>query len=177
MIDLKKYNYITGQTIDVTFGISKIVDFFENSGKTPLFLHSKVSNFYHLIHTSSIEFENLSEFEKILKNRTNLFRVDLLVVDLWMVKDIGQVIAYKRELDKINIDCVILTNKYHYIKGDRNVNIYKIETEFAEKNNWKSDTKYLINDLIENVKITMDDLILSFKRNKKIDDIIDDNIC
>jgi hypothetical protein len=171
MIDLKRCNYITGQTSAVSFGISKIIDFFENSGKTPLFLYKKDSNFHHLIHTSRIEFTNKSEFDLILTNKSNLFRVDIVIVDLWFLNNVGQVISYKKELDKLQIDYIIITNKYHYIEGDPDVNIYKIETEFTDEHNRRFDTKYLINDIVSNSKTTMDDLVLAFRRDKKINDI------
>lgn len=173
MIELKRCNYITGQINYVIFGFSKIVDFFENSGKTPLFLYRKGSNFQKLIHTSSIEFKDKNQFDEILTDSSNLFRVDLILVDLWFLNGVSQVISYKNELDKLNIDYIILTNKYHYIKSDVNVNIYKIDTEFDQKNYWNSEAKYFIEDLIGDTRVSMDDLILSFKRNKKIDDIID----
>lgn len=177
MINLKRCNYITGQLNSVSFGLSKIVEFFEVTGRNPLFLFAKDSHFQHYIHTSRIEFSNYNVFETMISNRSNLFRVDLLICDLWHLKNVTQVLSYKSILDKLNIDYVIITNKYHYIQGDQNVNIYKIEAEYTEKNNWKSDSKYWISDLIDNSKTTMDDLVISFKRNKKIDDIIDEDIC
>lgn len=169
MIDLKRCNYITGQSNAVSFGISKILDFFENSGRTPLFLSKKDSQFKSLIQTSKIEFSNINEFKDILTNKSNLFRVDIVVVDLWFAKNITQVLTYKYILDKLNIDFLILTTKYHYIEGDQNVNVYKIDTEFSQQ--IKFDTKYWISDIVDNTKTSMNDLALAFKRNKKIDDI------
>lgn len=174
MIELKRCNYITGEATSVSFGISKIIDFFENSGKTPLFLYKKESNFQHLIHTSRIEFKNQPDFEAIITDKSNLFRVDLLIVDLWFLSNVSKVLDYKKILDSIGIDYIIITNKYHYIEGDLNVNIYKLETEYTDSNNWRFDTKYWISDLLGNSRSTMDDFVLAFKRNKKIDDIFGD---
>lgn len=177
MIELKRCNYITGQSNSVSFGISKILEFFELTGKTPIFLYNKDSQFQHFIHTSRIEFSNFNEFQDILSNKSNLFRVDLVICDLWHLKNVSQVLSYKQNLDKLNIDYIIITNKYHYVEGDPIVNIYKIETEYTDNSNWYSEPKYWISEIVCNSKTTMDDLVLSFKRNKKIDDIIDDDPC
>lgn len=174
MIDLKRCNYITGQSNAVSFGISKIVDFFENSGKTPLFLYKKDSNFQHFIHTSRIQFQNLQDFEQLLNNKSNLFRVDLLIIDLWFLSNVSGVISYKEYLDKLNIDYIIITSKYHYVEGDTNVNIYKIESEYSDDINRRFDSRYWVNDVLSNSKTTMDDLVLAFKRDKKIDDLFGD---
>lgn len=171
MIDLKRCNYITGQTNAVSFGVSKIIDFFENSGRTPIFLHKKDSTFKNLVHCSKIEFSNKNELDVILSNKSNFFRVDILVIDLWFLSNVSQVISYKKELDLINIDYVILSSKYHYIEGDPDVNIYKIEAEYSDEHSRRFDTKYLISDIVSNSKTTMDDLVLAFKRDKKLDDL------
>ena len=170
MLDLKKCNYITGQSNVVSFGISKIIDFFENSGRTPIFLSIKESQFSSLIQTSKIEFKNIKNFEELLSNKSNLFRVDLIVVDLWFLKNVSQVISYKSILDKLNIDYVILTTKYHYIEGDENVSVYKIDSEYTDIKS-SFDVKFWISDLVSKNKTSMNDLVLAFKRNRKIDDL------
>lgn len=170
MLDLKKCNYITGQSNVVSFGISKIIDFFENSGRTPIFLALKESQFSSLIQTSKIEFKNIKNFEELLSNKSNLFRVDLIVVDLWFLKNVSQVLSYKFILDKLNIDYVILTTKYHYIEGDENVSVYKIDSEYTDIKS-SFDVKYWISDLVSKNKTSMNDLVLAFKRNRKIDDL------
>lgn len=177
MIDLKRCNYITGQTSAVSFGLSKIMSFFEDSGKTPIFIYKKESTFQHLIHTSRTEFKNLQDFEDLIDKKSTLFRVDLVVVDLWFCRNVSEVLSYKDILQKLNLDFVIITNKYHYIQGDQDVNIYKIESESSDSINWKLDTKYWVSDLLTNSKTTMDDLVIAFRRDKKIDDIIDRNNC
>ena len=170
MLDLKRCNYITGQSNVVSFGISKIIDFFENSGRTPIFFYKKESNFESLIQTSKIEFTNLRNFEEIINDKSNLFRVDLLVIDLWFLKNISQVLSYKSLLDKLNIDYVILTTKYHYIEGDESVSVYRLDSEFTDTKS-KFDVKYWVSDLVSKNKTSMNDLVLAFKRNRKIDDL------
>lgn len=170
MLDLKKCNYITGQSNVVSFGISKIIDFFENSGRTPIFFSIKESQFSSLIQTSKIEFKNIKNFEELLSNKSNLFRVDLIVVDLWFLKNVSQVLSYKSILDKLNIDYVILTTKYHYIEGDENVSVYKIDSEYTDIKS-SFDVKFWISDLVSKNKTSMNDLVLAFKRNRKIDDL------
>ena len=80
-------------------------------------------------------------------------------------------------LDKVGIDYMIVSNKYHY-KEDDNICIYKIEKESIDSNNFNylSGSKYWITEEVGGWRSTMEDLIISYKRDKKIDDIFGENI-
>ncbi len=183
MIEIKRCNYITGDASSVSFGLSKIIDFLETAGRTPIFLHKPIGysskpNSFDLkgfIHTSKLEFNNRYEFEELISNKSNLFRVDLIIVDLWHLNQVSSVIEYKQMLDKVGIDYMIVSSKYHY-KDDDNICIYKIEKESLDSNNFMSGYKYWITEKVGGWSSTMDDLIISYKRDKKIDDIFGENI-
>lgn len=174
MIEIKRCNYITGSDVSsVSFGLTKIVDFLETAGRTPLFL-SKPDNktsLKSLIKSSKFEFNNRYEFEEIITNKGNLFRVDLLIVDLWHLSTVSSVLDYKQMLDKLNIDYVIVCTKYHYKVDDENTRIYHIDKEVSDTVGWVSNYKYIITEKVDGWKSTIDDLILSYRRDKKIDDI------
>ena len=78
---------------------------------------------------------------------------------------------YKEVLDKVGIDYIIVSNKYHYKVND-DICIYKIEKENTESSVLRVD-KYLVTDEISKWSSTIDDLIVSYRRDKKIDDIFD----
>jgi hypothetical protein len=178
MIEIKRCNYITGHDVSsVSFGLTKIVDFLEASGRTPLFL-SKPDNKTSLksfIKSSKFEFKNRHEFEVIITNKGNLFRVDLLIVDLWHLSTVSSVLDYKKILDKLNIDYMIVCTKYHYKVDDNNTRVYHIDKEVIDTVSWIKNYNYIISEKVDGWKSTIDDLILSYKRDKKIDDIFGEN--
>ena len=71
-------------------------------------------------------------------------------------------------LDKVGIDYIIVSDRYHYKVGD-DICVYKIEKENIDNNLRVS--KYLVIDKISGWSSTIDDLIISYRRDKKIDDI------
>lgn len=170
MIDLKKCNYITGDTISVSYGLSTIIKFLETAGRNSIFIGKKESNIKSFMSISKFEYKDKYGFEKILTDKGNLFRVDLIVVDLWYINKVSSVMEYKLILDKTGIDYIIITDKYHY-KDTDDIFVYKIEKETIDTNNYLSGSKYWISELIGGWKSTIDDLILSYRRDKKIDDI------
>jgi len=174
MIEIKKCNYITGDSTSVSFGLSKIIDFLETAGRTPLFLSCplKSISLKYFIKTSKIDFLSLNDLSSTLSNTSNLFRVDLIVIDLWHLKTVSSVLEYKEILDKTGIDYIIVSSKYHYKEGD-DVRIYKIERGSDSNINLNHipEYRYNITEKVGGWKSTMDDLILSYKRDKKIDDI------
>src|ERR1035437_2117705 len=162
MIEIKKCNYITGDAASVSFGLSTIIDFLETSGKTPLFLSIplKSISLKYFVKTSKMDFIIKSDFESLLEDRSNLFRVDLIIVDLWHLKTIASVLEYKEILDRTGIDYIIISNKYHYKEGD-DIRIYKIEKETIDTNNYLSEHRYWITEKIGGWRSTVEDLILS----------------
>jgi hypothetical protein len=176
VIEIKRCNYITGDINSVSHGLSRIIDFLETSGRNPIFLSkpkstssSNLLSFFSRV--SKIEFNDKQEFENILINKSNLFRVDLLVVDLWHLHTVNSVIDYKELLDRTGIDYIIISNKYHYIDGD-DTRVYKIDKETSPSGNYSSDYKYTVTEQIAGWKSSLDDLVVSYKRDKKIDDIL-----
>ena len=178
MIEIKRCNYVTGDAPSVSFGLSRIIDFLETSGRTPLFLSNPLKSLLlkYFIHTSRLDFEHISNLTNTLENKSNLFRVDLIIIDLWYIKTISSIIEFKELLDKVGIDYIIVSSKYHYKDSD-DIRVYKIEKESIDVGNNSlgsyhiPDYKYWITDKIGGWRSTIDDLIISYRRDKKIDDI------
>jgi hypothetical protein len=173
MIQVKRCNYITGNPSDVSFAVNKIVNFLEMEGRNPvLFCKPKRSSSGSTIKylmDPKIEFNNLDELTKLLNNKGNLFRVDLLVFDFWHLS-VSSIIEYKQVIDKLNIDYIILAKEYHY-KSSEDVNDYHVKIE--SRDNYHNE--YSITDKISGWTSNLENLSKSYIRNKKIDDIFNKN--
>jgi len=171
MIPIKKSNYITGNPSDVSYALSRIVTFLETDGRNPLLIckprssnSAKTQLIYFL--DNKIEFDNFSEFKMILDNRSNLFRVDLLIFDFWGLS-VSTIIEYREIIDKLNIDYIIVAKEYHYkMSGD--VGDYHVKHEI--KNNHR-ENNYYITDKISGWTSDLTELSKSWIRDKKIDQI------
>ena len=181
MIEVKRCNYITGDSHSVSYGLSKIIDFLDTSGRNIIFLSKPETHktiLKHLIKISRKEFKNRYEFDSLL-NESTLFRIDLIVVDLWNIDQVSSIMDYKEVLDKVGIDYIIVSNKYHYKEGD-DICVYNIERENTDTTTWypmSSNLKvdrFIVTDKIGGWSSSIDDLIISYRRDKKIDDIFGD---
>jgi hypothetical protein len=182
MIEIKRCNYITGDPHSVSYGLSKIIDFLDTSGRNIIFLSKPETHktiLKHLMKISRKEFKDRYEFESLL-NKSTLFRIDLIVVDLWHVTQVSSIMEYKEMLDKVGIDYIVVSNKYHYKEGD-DICVYNIERQNTDIKTWNLSSsnlkidKFLITDKIGGWSSTIDDLIISYRRDKKIDDIFGDD--
>jgi len=174
MIELKRCNYITGTDKHaVSFGLSKIIDFMETAGRNPILItqpknySDNKTSISYILRVSQFNFKNIDEFSIIISDKSNLFRVDLIVVDLWEFS-LPDILQYKKILDSTNIDYIIISNKYHYIEGDKDMMIYKIDRgEFNDKYEYNS----IVTEVINNRKSSFDYLLKTYRRDKKIDDL------
>jgi len=174
MIELKKCNYITGTDVHaVSFGLSRIIDFFETMGRNPILItqprnisDNKTTASY-ILKINQFNFKNFQDFLSIFDDSSNLFRVDLIIIDLWKFS-LPEILQYKKILDGINIDYIIISDKYHYIEGDKQTMIYKIDRgEYKAKHEYD----FIVTEVIGNWKSTINDLVKSYRRDKKIDDL------
>lgn len=174
MIPIKKSNYITGNPSDVSYAMSRIITFLETDGRNPLLIckprssnSSKTSLIYFL--DNKIEFNNFNEFKMILENRSNLFRVDLLIFDFWSLS-VSSIMEYREIIDKLNIDYIIVAKEYHYKMSD-DVGDYHVKHEI--KNN--RENNYYITDKISGWTSDLTELSKSWIRDKKIEQIFNKN--
>jgi hypothetical protein len=141
--------------------------------KTFLFCKSKSSNSkgttLKYLMEPKIEFNNLEHFTELINNKSNLFRVDLLLFDFWHL-NVSSIIEYKEIIDKLNIDYIILAKEYHY-KSSEDVSDYHVKIESSELYN----NEYLITDKISGWTSNLESISKSYIRNKKIDDILNKN--
>lgn len=172
MIPLKRCNFITGDSNSVSYAVNKVIEFLEDDGRNSLLFSkprsssSNNTSLRYLI-SNKIEFDSFQQFKDSIFNTGNLFRVDLLIFDFWHL-GLSSIHEYKNEIDKLNIDYIIVAKEYHYKSSD-DVNDYHVVSEIKVKS--KSD--FWITDKISGWKSNLDDLGKSYIRDKKIGQVID----
>lgn len=180
MLEIKRCNYITGDALSVSYGLSKVISFVETEGRTPIFLskprssNSKKTSLQYMVSCSKLDFNNSHDFISILSDKSKLFRVDLIIVDMWHL-NLPSVLEYKKHLDNTGIDYIIVSSKYHYKNSD-DIRIYEMRSESIESsvsgNFWDFRTVYHVKDKVSGWESTLDDLTKSYIRDKRIDGII-----
>ena len=171
MVDLKKYNYFTGDKSSLAYGVSDVVKFLDLAGYNyVLFTPPKPTGssklhdiclYHHL--DNKIEFDNIGDFIEKITNKSNLFRVDLIVFDFWSLKKMNWN-PYLKEIDNLAQKFIIVAKEFQYKTTD-DVNDFFIRTEYKELH--KSDT--WLTDRINNTTATISSLKKSYIRDKKIE--------
>jgi len=180
MIKLKRCNFFTGEPNPIASAVSSIVEVLELSGRNPLLItppkstgnnNTSTALIYKL--NTQITFNGLSDFERLLSDRTNLFRVDLLIFDFYYIKDFYD---YKIIIDKLDIDYIIIAKEYYYKSSD-DINDFIVRKESIEIDmnnlyNYSIDDRILIIDKINDKTVRLSSLKKSYIRDKKIDSIL-----
>ena len=175
MITLKKYNYFTGTPNDVSNSVSKIVRFLEIDGFNPILFCRNTSTIKHQI-PNNFEFKNLEHFRELVSDPGNLFRCNLIVLDLWGF-NLMEIDKFKSICDDLNIKLIILAKEFNYKTSD-DVGDYHVVTKYNSITPTslslpiKSET--IITERISNWTSTLDDLKKSYIRDKKIDILFGD---
>jgi len=169
MIELKKYNYFTGEKNDVSHGVSDIVKFMDLAGSNYLLITPRKNEIaigsgclYHFL-SNKIVYHDVSCFEEIISNKSNLFRIDLLVIDLWPISD-EQHHLYLKCLSDLDIPILITASRYQ-CKIHDNVMEYNIRKEYKGG----SKSEIWISDKNRNWTTTINSLKKSYIRDKKIE--------
>jgi hypothetical protein len=176
MIDLKKYNYFTGDKSSVAFGVSDIVKFLDLAGHNYVLFtppkptgSSKVHDIclYHYL-DNKIEFNNIDEFKDKILDKSNLFRVDLIVFDFWSIKKMNWS-YYLNEIVNLSQNFIIVAKEFQYKTTD-DVNDFLLQTEYKElhkTDNW-------LTDRINKNTATIDSLKKAYIRDKKLEHLFGD---
>lgn len=177
MIDLKKYNFFTGEVNAVARGVSDMVKFFDLAGKNYILLTPEKPKssgkmydlclYHHL--ENKLEFNTFDNFVEQISNKSNLFRIDLLVFDFWSIQK-NNLWKFISEIENINIPSIIVSKEYSY-KSTDDVNDFLIRQEYKDLT--KSDI--WLNDKITNSSATIDSLKTSYIRDKKLENLFGDN--
>ena len=176
MIDLRKYNYFTGDVSSVASGVSSIVKFLDLAGYNYiLFTPPKPSEsnkihdlclYHHL--SNKIEFDNIDDFKEKILNKSNLFRVDLIVFDFWSKRKMNWS-SYLEVIKDLPQNFIIVSKEFQY-KSTDDVNDFLLQQEYKDlhkSENW-------ITDRINGTTATIDSLKKAYIRDKKIEHLFGD---
>ncbi len=184
MLYLKKCNYFTGD-IDALTSISSIIKVLEFDGVNYLSLSRNESILKHSL-SNCIFFRNLDDFKQILTDKSNLFRVNLLIFD-FMHLSVSNILEYKEEIDKTNINHIILAKEYYY-KLNSDINDFHFRKEYKNESisnvgwvhnsntlsNFYSNSQVYISDNINKWSSSLESLRSAYIRDKKIDGLLGD---
>jgi len=173
MVQLNQKNFITGFRFDIEMSFYKIFDFFELSGLNCLYMNDINSSSKQVFKISQIDFKSEDDVCKILSDESNLFRIDLIVINLFNYS-IDQILYIKECLTSTNIKFVILSRDYSYSHND-NINVYNISRRVYIKSNnidYNTDTTYVVTDLINKNSYSFDEYLKAYKRGVKIKNIL-----
>jgi hypothetical protein len=170
MVDLKKYNYFIGDKSSVAHGVSDIVKFLDLAGYNYILFTPPKSDdtcLYHYL-DNKIEFNNIDDFVDKITNKSNLFRVDLIVFDFWSIWSRKKMnwYNYLKSIENLSQDFIIVANEFSYKTSD-DVNEFHLRKEY--KDSLKSDI--WLTDKINNTTSTLESLKLAYIRDKKIDNL------
>lgn len=177
MITLKKYNYFTGTTNDVSNSVSKIVKFLEVDGFNPILFCRDNSTIKHQL-SNNFEFKNLEHFKELVSEPGNLFRCNLIVLDLWGFNLI-EIDKFKSIVEGFDVKLIILAKEFNYKSSD-DVGDYHVVTKYNSNVTPTSlsipiRSETIITERISNWTSTLDDLKKSYIRDKKIDKLFEDD--
>jgi hypothetical protein len=171
MVDLKKYNYFTGDKSSVAYGVSDIIRFLDLAGYNYILFTppkpigpSKITDlclYHHL--ENKIEYNSINDFKYKISDDSNLFRVDLIVFDFWSIKKMDWSF-YLDELKKLPQKFIIVAKEFHYKTTD-DVNDFLLKTEYKDLHkidNW-------LTDKINGTTATIESLKTSYIRDKKLE--------
>lgn len=185
MIDLKKYNYFTGDPKSVVFAVNHIVKFLEMDNYNPLLISGGDSTgLCHLI-KGNYNFDSYDEFREIVTNKSKLFRVNLLIFDFYYFVGIKE---YKKLIDDLNITSIILNNNIIIEDVEKvDANYYEVTSNHLKNLNSNSNIKqaikelslkdldnYILTDKINNTSASLQAYKTCYVRDKKIDNIFGD---
>ena len=186
MISLKKCNYFTGSASNnVANAVSKIVKFLELDGYNHLLITPPKSSGSKETNTGIfrdlpgyLEFRSYEDFDKLIGDRANLFRINLLIFDFWYLST-AEIKSYKYLIDKLDITYIILAKTFEYKESD-DVADYHVEVKYSEFNgtsplSGEFKSEIFLSDNKSGWKATLDSLKTSYIRDKKIDILFDDD--
>jgi hypothetical protein len=184
MIILRKCNFFTGTPNNVSNVVSKIVKFLELDGYNHLLITPPNSTGKKDTNTGIcrnlpgyLEFRSFDDFENLISDKSNLFRINLLIFDFWYLSK-EQIRRYRYLIDKLDIKYIILSKEFEY-KESEDISDYHVEVKYSDFTNsttrvgdFKSDI--FLTDKKNGWKSTLDSLKTSYIRDKKIDSLFDD---
>lgn len=179
MIFLKKYNFFTGTPNSVSSVLLEVVTFLEVDNYNYVLFTPEKEKSCGLIYGlhNCILFHDIEELENLINNKSNLFRVNLIVIDLYQYKS-HQITNFLKVIEKLDYKFIIIGKEYHY-KSTDDVNDFHVEVKYnitptSLSFNANRNSKF-IKDNINGWTTELDKLKGAYIRDKKIDSLFNDD--
>lgn len=170
MIPLKRCNFITGDNSSVSYGLNKILNFLELEGRNILVFYPKPnssnSSLTYFVNNKK-EYNGFDNLKSIIETEGILFRLNLIVLDIWHLRNISK--EYIDLVKSTGIDFILVSRNYHYTSSE-DVCDYHIKRESSLHRN--SD-QFFITDKLNGWTNDLDALRISYIRDIKIDKLFD----
>ena len=119
MIPLKKCNFITGDNSSVSYGLNKILNFLELEGRNILVFYPKPKssdNSLTYFVNNKKEYNGFDNLKSIIETEGILFRLNLIVLDIWHLRNISK--EYIDLVKSTGIDFILVSKNYHYTSSE-----------------------------------------------------------
>lgn len=173
-----KYNYFTSEYASGQFGcLSSLMKFMDTDGYN-FFLLLNTKDYYKSPFRGSVyynvEFNDITDLRYILEDKSNFFRVDLIVIDL-MEMELEDILRHKKELESIKGDYkfFIMCGDVTKMDIDNETKVFDIKTSLVgDQTILKIRTAYEIKDVKKGVSFTLSNLFDNYRRQLKIGKIL-----
>lgn len=180
MIDLKHFNYFSGEESAVGKAVYQICQMHELAGNMSILFHSRNNSEIGLHHSlqPAHSYQNNTELSNMLGDKGLLFRVDIIVIDAWKMKtdSLDRLVEQMKNLSPVFI---IMSQSYHIVSDNENIAEYTAQSNIVYgKRNINGFSlplrEILINSKTDGWSATTEDLKASFIRDKRLDDLLGD---
>ncbi len=171
----RKYNFFKSSNSVHFSVVQKIVTFLENDGYNFISLLKKTDSYKSPLngtYSYSFDFSGISDFRKIIKNESNFFRINSVIIDLSDIRD-KDLYLYLKELDSIdkNYMYFILTDddSISKLKIDNDILLFTVNSKMFG-NVYKFD--YSLKESRSNNIIELEDFFNIYRRKAKVEKLL-----
>lgn len=175
----KKYNFFIQNNTPYST-VSKLMNFMEDDGYGFLLLLSS-KNYYKSpfrgSYTYNKEFKNIEEFKSIISDKSNFFKVNVILLDL-MGMSTKEILLHKKELEQnISDDYMyffMCDEKTKESIIDKETKLFKVDVQMSY--NWFNSKDFTsVHNLIDvetKSKFTLDSFFKDYIRKRKINNVL-----
>jgi hypothetical protein len=186
MIDLKRFNYFSGEESAVGKAVHQICQMQELAGNMAILFHSRNGGEIGLHHSlqPAHTYRTYVDLLTMLADEGLLFRADIVVIDAWKMKsdNIDQIVD---QVKSMKICFIIIAQSYHVVTNSENVAEYTAHSNLVEgkyravppRSGFGQGIQIPIRDTLiksktENWSATTEELKAAFIRDKRLDDLL-----
>lgn len=178
MLDLKRFNYFSGEESAVGKAVHQICQMQELVGNMSILFHPRKGSEIGLHHSlqPAHYYQNNTELSNMLADKGLLFRADIIVIDAWKMKA-ESLDRLLEQVKNINSYFIIMSQSYHIISDNENITEYTVQSNIIHgKRNINGFSlplrEILINSKTDGWSATTEELKASFIRDKRLDDLL-----